>query len=78
MVLKKKTVFLSGSVRLPLKIGERAIIFHGGGITLTGTVTAIQRMTDDLIVFETQDATYCVAPKFAAAAALTAGMPICA
>jgi len=60
---EKKTVFLSGSVQLPLKVGTRALILNTGGPIWTSTVVAIQQISEDLIVFETRNSTYCVAPK---------------
>ena len=60
---EKKTVFINGSVHLPLKVGTRAIIYHNGGSTWTSTVLAIHRLAEDLIVFETRNSTYCVSLK---------------
>lgn len=62
---EKKVVFLQGSVQFPLKLGAMAIIYHGGRITRTSVVAAIHQVSDELIVFETQNSTYCVASKFA-------------
>jgi len=60
---EKKVVFLSGSIQLPLKVGEMALMFHNGLPIRTSVVMAIQQISDDLIVFETRNSTYCVAPK---------------
>lgn len=62
---EKRVVFLQGSVQFPLKIGAMAIIYHGGRATRTSVVAAIHQVSDDLIVFETRNSTYCVASKFA-------------
>ncbi len=59
--VKKKVVFLNGSVQLPLKTGARATVYHHGEIIQTSIVTAIKQVAENFIIFETQSSTYCVA-----------------
>jgi len=60
---EKKTVFLKGSVQFPLKVGARAIIYHADRSTWTSAVELIHQVSEDLIVFETRNSTYCIALK---------------
>jgi hypothetical protein len=79
MNLEKKVVYLSGTVQPPLKIGASAFIFHNGRIIRTSVVMAIHQVSKGLIVFETQNSTYCVAPQHSpVSAAVVSAMPLCA
>ena len=60
---EKKAIFLKGSVQLPLKVGVRAIIYQTSGPIWTSAVEVIHQLSEDLIVFETRNSTYCVATK---------------
>lgn len=76
---EKKVVYMSGSVQNPLKVGLRAVIFHTKGRTWTSPVAAIHQIADDLIVFETRNSTYCVAPRQSPTPAMTyADTALCA
>ena len=59
----KRVFFINGSVQLPLKVGTGAVIFHSGGPTRTPAVETINRISEEIIVFETSDSTYNVAFK---------------
>ena len=61
--IKKKVVSLNGTVLMPLKIKERAIIYYNGGKITTSVVVSIKEVSKDLIVFETLNSVYCVAPE---------------
>jgi len=63
MIQEKKTVFISGNVQLPLEVGARAFISHAGGTIFTSAVVAIHQIAEGLIVFETHNSTYCIAPR---------------
>lgn len=65
MNLEKKVVCLQGSVQFPLKTGARAVIIHTSGQIWTSVVNTIYQIAEDLIIFETQNSTYCVAPRIA-------------
>ena len=76
---KKKVYFLSGSVLSPLKVGARSFIFQNSKTIRTAEVAVIHQISEDLIVFETRDHTYCVAPKQSLAnAAMNVPAAICA
>lgn len=62
---EKKVVILKGAVQFPLEIGARAVIRHTGGPTWTSAVKVIRQVAEDLIVFETQNSTYCVTSRSA-------------
>lgn len=58
---QKKNVLISGMIHLPLKIGERAVIFqNNGGSTHTSIVEAINQIAESFIMFETENSVYCV------------------
>jgi len=59
---KKEPIFLSGTVQLPLKIGEFAMITDRERVFLTMNVAAIQQYSEDMVIFETQKNVYCVSP----------------
>lgn len=74
---KKKSVFIKGTVKFPLRIGMKAIIFHDGGIIRTPSIEMIKRITPELIIFETRNSIYYIAPYFAPEpAAMTANANI--
>ena len=76
---EKKVYFLSGTVLSPLKVGARSSIFHNNKTIRTAEVAAINQISEDLIVFETHDHTYCVAPKHSPAnAAMGVPAALCA
>mgnify|MGYP001093739345 CR=1 FL=1 len=49
---------LHGVLMRPLAVGTKAVIVHGGQITLTSRVVAIHSRTEDEIHFETQNSEY--------------------
>jgi hypothetical protein len=61
---KKKIVSLNGTVAMPLKTKERAIIYFDGGKIKTSLVVSIIEISKDLIVFETLNSVYRVIPEF--------------
>jgi hypothetical protein len=71
----KKIVNLKGSVKLPLVIGTRAIIYHNGTVIKTSSVEAIEQVSDELIVFETRNSNYSVTPLFSPAPAAAMKIP---
>ena len=60
---EKKVYFLCGSVLSPLKVGAKSAIYYNSQTIRTAEVAVIHQISEDLIVFETRDRTYCVAPK---------------
>ena len=60
----KKVISMTGTVLLPLRIGARATIFNNDDIIRTSIVASIKQVTQDSIIFETQNSIYCVAFSF--------------
>lgn len=59
MKQQKKTLCIVGSMLLPIKIGEPALIReHSGGYRRTSTVLSLDMITDNKIKFETQNTLY--------------------
>lgn len=59
MKQQKKTLCIVGSMLLPIKIGEPALIReHSGGYRRTSTVLSLDMLTDNEIKFETQNTLY--------------------
>ena len=54
----KKHTTMSGTLLLPLCVGNRAIIFHDGGCTSTSVVVAIHSLQPGDIRFETKNTHY--------------------
>ena len=54
----KKYTTMSGTLLLPLCVGNRAIIFHDGGCTSTSVVVAIHSLQPGDIRFETKNTHY--------------------
>ena len=54
----KKQTTMSGTLLLPLCVGNRAIIFHDGGCTSTSVVVAIHSLQPGDIRFETKNTHY--------------------
>ena len=62
--IKKRVVSLNGTVVMPLKTKEKAVIYFDGGTIKTSLVVAIKEVSKDLIVFETLNSIYRVIPEF--------------
>lgn len=56
----KKHVFIAGEVLLPFIINHSAIIYHGSSWTRTSPVVAVQKITQEQVLFETENSIYCV------------------
>lgn len=56
----KKHVFIAGEVLLPLIINHSAIIYHGSNWTRTSPVVAVQKITQEQVLFETEHSIYYV------------------
>ena len=62
---KKRVIFISGKVSMPLTIKKCAVIYHvNGKKTVTPAVMAVKKISGRLIVFETQELMYYVVPQF--------------
>jgi hypothetical protein len=62
---KKKVVFITGRVSMPLRVRENAAVYHSDGRrTITPMVTAVRKVSKNLIVFETHTRIYCVVVSF--------------
>ena len=60
---QKKTLCIAGSMLLPIKVGEPAMIReHDGGYRRTTTVLKMDKLSDSEIKFETQNTHYVAAP----------------
>ncbi len=56
---QKKTLCISGSMILPLAIGQPAVILErDGGYRQTTTVLNMKKLSDSVIRFETQNTRY--------------------
>jgi len=78
--VKKRIIFTSGKVSMPLKINRCAVIYHlNGGKTITPAVVSVKKVTNKLVVFETQEFMYYVVPQFVPATMIIdESVPVCA
>lgn len=56
--VEKKQVALTGFLSLPLRVGERAFIYHGGQTIATSPVNQILEVSEDGVIFETLNTLY--------------------
>lgn len=56
--MKKKEIFLNGTLLQPLKIGDGALVCSGGKVYRTSRVVAVHELTADIIRFETLNSEY--------------------
>jgi len=66
-MMEKKNIFINGDVRLPLKVGSRAVIDQKSEAICTSTVTAIHMINDTTLIFETKNSIYHVSRMTTAA-----------
>jgi len=77
--IKKKVIFINGTVLMPLRIKKCAIIYHNGRKTITPAVISVKKVSKKIIIFETLNAIYCVIPELAPKTRfIDAPVPVCA
>ena len=75
----KKVMHISGRLLFPLKVGNRAVILHGGDCIYTSRVVEILEESEGIACFETMNSVYRVSlVPVPASAALPEELAMCA
>lgn len=60
--MTKKDVYVTGTLLMPLAVGQRALLRQGNDLIFTSLVVEIRENRGDLICFETMNSVYHVSP----------------